>query len=72
MRIHTLDSLDGTLPAHRASPGDGIYADSQEKPSAARARRERRKRQGIVQTPVVPDVFEDGEKWFQWRGLQNT
>jgi len=65
MRIHTLDSLDGTLPAHRASPGDGIYADSQEKPSAARARRERRKRQGIVQTPVVPDVFEDGEKWFQ-------
>jgi len=38
---------------------DGIYADSQEKPSAARARRERRKRQGIVQTPVVPDVFEE-------------
>eukprot|EP00435_Cladocopium_sp_Y103_P016733 s2030_g4.t1 len=41
---------------------DGIYADSQEKPSAARARRERRKRQGTVQTPIVPDIVEDAKR----------
>ena len=47
--------------------GDGIYADSQEKPSAARARRERRKRQGTVQTPIVPDIVEDPKQWG-WEG----
>ena len=47
------------VPMRGALRGDGIYADSQEKPSAARARRERRKRQGTVQTPIVPDIVED-------------
>lgn len=37
---------------------DGIYADSQEKPSAARARRERRRRRGL-ETVTPPDFEEE-------------
>lgn len=49
---------------------DGIYADSQEKPSAARARRERRKRQGTVQTPIVPDIVEEEDLSLRCEALR--